>query len=342
MKIFIDIGHPAHVHYFRNFIKIMESEGHEFLVTARDRQYVFELLDAYGIKYVNRGKGSKSAPGKAFYLFKASAKIFSLTRKFRPDLFIDFGTMYAGFSSFVLGKRHIVFEDTEITGLYRTVYKPFATEIYTPECFELDLGKKHKRFKGYMELAYLHEKYFTPDRSVLKDAGLNQGEKFSIVRFVDWNAAHDIGSEGLDSEDKLALVHALEKHGKVFVLSEAPLPEGLRKYELKLNPERLHSLMHFASLVAGESATMASESVILGTPAIYIDSAGRGYTRDLAKRFGTLFCFTPDKDNVQHMISKAEEILSSNEFKEKAAQVRKDIISECNDLTALMVEISHK
>jgi len=27
MKILIDIGHPAHVHYFRNFIKMMESNG---------------------------------------------------------------------------------------------------------------------------------------------------------------------------------------------------------------------------------------------------------------------------------------------------------------------------
>ena len=30
MKIFIDIGHPAHVHYFRNFYKILKYQKHEF------------------------------------------------------------------------------------------------------------------------------------------------------------------------------------------------------------------------------------------------------------------------------------------------------------------------
>ncbi|WP_274925696.1 hypothetical protein [Methanogenium marinum] len=31
------MGHPAHVHLFRNFISEMQNRGHEFLVTARKR-----------------------------------------------------------------------------------------------------------------------------------------------------------------------------------------------------------------------------------------------------------------------------------------------------------------
>ena len=38
LKIFVDIGHPAHVHYFRNFIKLMQDKGHEFFVSARDKE----------------------------------------------------------------------------------------------------------------------------------------------------------------------------------------------------------------------------------------------------------------------------------------------------------------
>ena len=59
MKIFIDIGHPAHVHYFRNFIKIMEKNGHHFLILARDKEITQELLNHYKIPYVSRGKGAK-------------------------------------------------------------------------------------------------------------------------------------------------------------------------------------------------------------------------------------------------------------------------------------------
>lgn len=32
MKILIDINHPAHVHYFRNFIKLMVDKKREFLI----------------------------------------------------------------------------------------------------------------------------------------------------------------------------------------------------------------------------------------------------------------------------------------------------------------------
>ncbi len=37
MRILVDIGHPAHVHFFKNFIWEMEKRGHEFIVTARDK-----------------------------------------------------------------------------------------------------------------------------------------------------------------------------------------------------------------------------------------------------------------------------------------------------------------
>ena len=338
MRIFIDIGHPAHVHYFRNFIKIMEGRGHEFLVTARDRQHVFRLLDAYGIKYMSRGAGGGSMFSKLLYLLKSSFRNYLLARKFRPALFIDFGTMYSCAASSLLRKRHVVFEDTEITGLYRSVYEPLVDEIYTPECFELDLGRKHKRFKGYMELAYLHSNFFTPDVSVLSDAGLKKGDIFSIVRFVDWKAVHDIGNEGLTAEEKISLVKRLEKYGKVLISSELPLPAALQKYELRIEPEKLHSLMHFASLVIGESATMASEAAILGTPAVYIDNEGRGYTRDIEKKYGTLFNFKPDE--VSSIVVKAEEILSSEAWKDKALEMREKIISGSVDLTAFMVEVA--
>ena len=35
MNLLIDIGHPAHVHLFRNFYREMREKGHNVLVTAR-------------------------------------------------------------------------------------------------------------------------------------------------------------------------------------------------------------------------------------------------------------------------------------------------------------------
>ncbi len=70
----------------------------------------------------------------------------------------------------------------------------------------------------------------------------------------------------------------------------------------------MHDVLCSASLFIGESATMASESVVLGTPAIYIDEVGRGYT-DEEDREGLLYMFRPDQQD--DAIAKAIEVVSS-------------------------------
>ena len=42
--------------------------------------------------------------------------------------------------------------------------------------------------------------------------------------------------------------------------------------------------MAHAQLVVGESATMSSEAAVLGVPAVFIATTGRGYTDDEEKR----------------------------------------------------------
>ena len=83
----------------------------------------------------------------------------------------------------------------------------------------------------------------------------------------------------------------------------------------------MHDVQAAAALFVGESATMASESVVLGTPSIYIDEVGRGYTDEEA-RHSLLWMFrpVPNRDSlkpgepewisggVQECIAKAEEI----------------------------------
>ena len=51
MRILIDILHPAHVHFFRNFHGEMTGRGHELLITARDKDRSVELLERYGLPY---------------------------------------------------------------------------------------------------------------------------------------------------------------------------------------------------------------------------------------------------------------------------------------------------
>jgi len=56
MRILVDIGHPAHVHLFKNFIWEMEKRGHLVLVTAREKDVAIQLLKAYNIPFTPVGK----------------------------------------------------------------------------------------------------------------------------------------------------------------------------------------------------------------------------------------------------------------------------------------------
>ena len=273
MKIFIDIGHPAHVHYFRNFIKIMEGKGNSFFVCARDKEVAHALLNYYQIEYTSRGRGRKSLIGKFFYILEADYKIFKLGRKFNPDLFLSFGSAYTAQVSKLLRRPHIAFDDTEHAKFEHLMYVPFTDVILTPKCFNKNLGFKQIRFDGYMELCYLHPKYFNPNSSILNLLGVDKDEKYIIMRFVSWNASHDIGHSGLSLEMKYKAIKELSQHAKVFISSEGELPEDLIQYQIKIPVEKMHDALYYATMYFGDGGTMASESAVLGTPSILVSSS---------------------------------------------------------------------
>jgi predicted glycosyltransferase len=74
----------------------------------------------------------------------------------------------------------------------------------------------------------------------------------------------------------------------VFISSESRLPEELSPYNLPISVDKMHHLMAFANLYIGESATMASECAVLGVPAIFIATTGRGYTTEQEQKKRTL------------------------------------------------------
>ncbi len=96
--------------------------------------------------------------------------------------------------------------------------------------------------------------------------------------------------------------------------------------------------MHFASLVLGESATMASEAVVIGTSAIFIDNVGRGYTTDLNNKYGNIYLYTPKHENVKLIIEKAKQILTSDDDKKNALKIRDKIQTDSIDVTEFIVE----
>jgi len=333
VKILIDIGHPAHVHYFRNFIKVMKEKKHQICVVSRDKEVSQILLDAYNIPYISRGKGGKGLLGKITYLFKANAIVFKESIKFKPDIFLSFASPYVAQVAWLLRKPHIAFTDTEHAKLGNLAFMPFSTTIVTPDSFEQDLGKKHIKFKGFMEQAYLDDKYFipTPVNDLLN---LKDGEKYILLRFVSWGASHDIGHSGLNDKTKKELINELSKNYRVFISSEADLPQEFEKYKIKISPDRMHDVLANAELFIGEGATMASECAILGTPAIYVNSLNAG-TLKVQEANGSIFGFR----NSKGVIDKALALLNENSLKEEFIKRKNLLLQDSIDVTDFIVNI---
>lgn len=309
MNILIDIGHPAHVHLFRCFAHDMIEQGNKVLFTCRDKEFEIALLKAEGFDYICFGKKYRTTIGKIWGLVKFDTQEFATCLKFKPDVLLSHGSMYAAHAAWLYGKPHISFEDTYNFEQIR-LYEPFTKIILTADYDHPFISKKEVHYAGYHELAYLHPNRFTPDKSVLLELGVKEGEKYVLIRFVSWNATHDVGHKGMSFDNKLKAVKEFSKYAKVFISSEKELPAELAEYRLPTSPEKVHSVMAFASMIFGESATMVSEGVVLGVPGVYIDNTGRYYTTEQEKKYGMCFNFSESEEDQGKAIEKAIEILS--------------------------------
>jgi predicted glycosyltransferase len=94
-------------------------------------------------------------------------------------------------------------------------------------------------------MAYLHSKYFSPDASVLNYLNINRNEKYAILRFNAFDAAHDTNRKGIPHQDKKRMVKELNNHIKVFISSEKALPSELIKYELTVPVDKIHDAIYY-------------------------------------------------------------------------------------------------
>jgi len=331
MKILIDIGHPGHVHLFKNFAHKMTRKGHAILFTCRDKEFEIQLLKAEGFNFVSFGKKYKTTVGKIFGLFKFDLLEIIQGIRFKPDLFLSHGSPYAAHASAVLGKQHISLEDT---GNMEQVnlYLPFTKIVLTSTAFHKDLGEKQLKYQGYHELAYLHPKYFTPDEKIYDLLKINKHEQFVILRFVSWNASHDINQTGLSLDEKRAVISLLENKYKIFISSESELPEEFKNYQIKIPPREIHHALAFASLFIGEGATMASECAMVGTPAIYINTITAGTIEEQVK-YGLIFHFK----TTENLMNKINELMCEPKLKEVFKTRQLIMLNEKIDVTAFLV-----
>ena len=311
----------------------MEEKGHTIFISARDKEVSFTLLDYYSFPYYKRGKGKKGLLSKLFYIFYADFLLIREALKFKLDVFLSFASPYAAHASWVLGKPHFEFNDTDHSPFENFAFIPLISYVLTPKVFQKDFGKKHIRFEGFMELCSLHPNRFKPNLENTKDIRkLTKNSRYVILRFVAWNASHDIGLRGLSSEDKYSLVKELSKYATVIISSEAKLPDDLEPYAFKVHPAFMHDVLNEAFLLVSESLTMAAEASILGTPAICISTAQAG-TLDEEVSLGLIELFRTSQGLVERAISLVQDESYKSNFKLKSSEIIRNKI----DVTAFMI-----
>ena len=336
MNILIDINHPAHVHLLRNVYKMLVERGHRVVVVVKEIPSAMKLLDFYGIPYHNIGKKDDNLGKKGFDQLVYDRRMLKIVRQNHIDIGLGSSINIPHISKLSRMKSIILDDDDdEVEPLFVKFGHPFADTILSP----VDTPRKSKKtiyVNAYHELSYLHPNRFEPDPSVLRDAGVEKGEPYFILRFNAFKAHHDVGVVGLTIENKRRLVSNLSLKGKVFITTERDIDDEFKPYQLKMSPEKAHSLMYYAAMLVGDSQTMTSEAAVLGTPAIRCNTfVGRiHYLEEEEHKYGLTYGFLPDQS--EEMFKKIDEILALPNLKEEWQTRRHRMLTEKIDYSRFL------
>ncbi len=274
MRVLFDLGHPGHVHLFKHVIKMLKDRGHDISIVVRERENAVKvLLERLNMSYIELYPNAKGIIPKAITMIKNDLKLLKITKKINPDILISMTSPYSAQVSKIIGKPHITFADTEDAKLIIKLTEPFTDIFITEECFKYKFPKnKHISLPTWRPLAYLHPKYFEPDKKVLDYLNISQYDKFFIVRFSAWDASHDWRlSLDITWEEREKIIKSLSRLGEVFISSEekiiGKIPYGK---PLDIPPYMFHDALAFSSGYIGEGHMSAREAVCLGIPSILI------------------------------------------------------------------------
>jgi hypothetical protein len=346
MRVIVTMQHPAHVHFFRNAIAEWKAAGHAVKVCVREQSVATALLQRYDIDHTVLAGATHSFLSLAVTQLKYETRLLGVARRFEPDVMVAIAEPGVAHVARLVGARSVVFTDTEHGTLQNILAFPLATRICVPECYKDRVPTKAVRYPGYHELAYLHPDRFEPSESVLREQGIEPDDTLVVLRMRAWKSAHDVGKRGLTSIE--AVVRRLEATGATVIISAETdaIPDELLDRQYDIAPEHMHHLLAHANLFVGESATMASESAVLGTPAVYISNWELGYTGELEHEYGLLYNFVEeDREKRQERgLAKACEILTDGvEGPPEAPGVtwadrRRRMLTERVDTTTVILE----
>lgn len=331
-KVLFDIGHPAHVHLFKNFIIYLQKRGIEYEVVTRDKEITNALLTNYNIPFKSISKQSLSLSSMLWEFIFRGLKIIRLYIKNRYSIAMGTSVSIGYLSFFSLGKViswNFCEDDDDIVPLQALLSYPFSTKIIVPDCLRHKYWKRKRvTYSSYHELAYLHPNNFIPDENILNKYGL-EPKTYVIFRLSALKAHHDIGIKGISFE--------LREKLKSF-LSEYSIIESLEgKQGNKIEPYDMHHVLAFAKIIVCDSQTMAAEGMVLGVPSFRINSfVGKiSYLEELENKYKLGFGILPEKEEL--ILSTLKETISTENLESLWAQKKELMLIDKLDLNQWMI-----
>jgi uncharacterized protein len=339
LRILFDIVHPAHVHFYKHIIKSLEENGVETTIVAREKDVTLELLNSYKLPYLSVGRsGPKNMLGQLGELLNRDWQIWKLAQNFKPDIICTRSPAGVQVARLIGAKGVFDTDDGHAAGIHYRAAAPFAHRITTPTCITENCGKKHIKYPGFKQSAYLHPDHFTPDKEIYKLLGLAENEPYFLVRFVAMVASHDRHESGLSLDARRSLIKRLQNHGRVFLTAEGEVPEEWRDLQVKIPPHRLHDALAFATMLIGDSHTMTAEAAFLGTPSLRLSSfAGRlTCIEELEHRYHLTNSFLPE--NSENFFNKLDSCLGDPTTVAKVAAGRQQLLAETKNIAEWYVD----
>ncbi len=339
MNHLIDIGHPAHVHLYRNLYNFLNKKHKVYVTVKSNLESAKKLLTLYKIPYISIGSKSDNLIFKAFKQLSYDLQISFIVHKKNIDIGIGSSINLAHASR--VTKMHSIImddDDDEVQPLFTKFAHPFCNVLLSPESLRNKRKKKNTiYYPGFHELAYLHPKYFSPDPKVLIDAALKENDTFFVLRFNSFKAHHDIGKRGISLENQRKLVDLFKPYGKIFITTETAIHPEFQEFQITIAPHKIHSLLFYARMFVGDSQTMTNEAAILGTPAYKCNSfAGKLSVPDeLEYKYGLCYSYFPE--NFDGLMSQLEKDLKNLTLKSEWKEKRAILLAEKIDVTEFLV-----
>src|SRR3954465_13974678 len=284
VKVWVDFTASAHPLVFRPLVALLEAQGHEVEITARDYAQTLQLIESHGMTATVIGHhGGRSSLGKARQM-RGRLKSLRKWAKGRDfDLALAHGSHELTMTARRLGIPSATTFDYEWAWLPRQLGCRGATRVVVPEWIPPErlarygaVPPKLQQYPGLKEEYYLSD--FEPDASVLDDWRIDPARVLVVLRpppdvSLYHRHSNPLFPQTLEHLGRLDDVHAFviprTEEQRDFVKSLA-LPSVIVPDEAV----DAQSLIALSDLVVSAGGTMNREAAPLGVP-VYTTYGGR-------------------------------------------------------------------